>query len=136
MDNTIEFLTMNRKAKFIFFFDLKKSLYENNRMEVTQKNLQQLLFIDDSLFNIKWENNIKVKGFDLMITPSEIKSEDERIQATRKKIVNYLIALEVEYLSENKVEKVKIDGWSEGFNPNLYEIPTKSLPIHPFTKEV
>jgi hypothetical protein len=50
--------------------------------------------------------------------------------------VNYLIALEVEYLSEKKVEKVKIDGWSEGFNPNLYEIPTKSLPVHPFTKEV
>lgn len=32
-------------------------------------------------------------------------------------------------------EKFKVEGWVDGFNPNDYEIPTKSLPPHPSVKE-
>jgi hypothetical protein len=38
-------------------------------------------------------------------------------------------------LAEKKQEKIAIDQWTEGFSPNSYEIPMKSLPPHPFVKD-
>jgi hypothetical protein len=66
---------------------------------VSIKHLQQLLFIDEELYTIEWQMNQRINNYDLMIISPDIRSEDERIQNTRKKIVNYLIALELEFLS-------------------------------------
>lgn len=78
---------MNKHRRVYFYLDLKKNLYENGRQELTHKQLQQLLFIDDSLFKIEWENNQKINAYDLLITLPAIKSEDQRLQQVRKAIV-------------------------------------------------
>lgn len=45
------------------------------------------------------------------------------------------MAMEAEYLEEEKIDRVKLNRWAEGFDPNKYEIPTNSLPPHPIVKE-
>jgi len=65
-----------RKAKYYFFSDIKKSLYEVNRMEMSIKHLQQLLFIDEGLYTVEWQMNQKINNYDLMIISPEIRSED------------------------------------------------------------
>lgn len=66
---------------------------------MTYKQLQQLLFIDDTLFAVEWQHNQKIGTIDVMVTPPKIISEDQRISNTRKSIVKYLLAMEVEYLT-------------------------------------
>jgi hypothetical protein len=39
--------------------------------------------------------------------------------------------MEVEYLTEKGAQKVSVESWCEGFDPDKYELPTKSLPPHP-----
>lgn len=70
-------------------------MYSDRCTELTKKHLQQLLFIDDQLFKVEWQKNDKIKTFDLLITLPTINSEDERVQKTRKLIVQYLLALEI-----------------------------------------
>lgn len=125
---------MNKQLKILFFQDLRKNVYSDRCTELTKKHLQQLLFIDDQLFKVEWQKNDKIKTFDLLITLPTINSEDERVQKTRKLIVQYLLALEIQFLADQKKEKIKLDSWAEGFNPNNIEIPTKSLPAHPLIK--
>ena len=86
---------MNKQLKILFFQDLRKNVYSDRCTELTKKHLQQLLFIDDQLFKVEWQKNDKIKTFDLLITLPTINSEDERVQKTRKLIVQYLLALEI-----------------------------------------
>jgi hypothetical protein len=65
-----------RKNKYYFFADIKKSLYEVSRMELSIKHLQQLLFIDEGLYTVEWQMNQKINNYDLMIISPEIRSED------------------------------------------------------------
>jgi hypothetical protein len=49
-----------------------------------------------------------------------ISSENERINGVLKRIVNYLLAKEIECLAMQGKTKVMIDRWSEGFDPNNF----------------
>ena len=71
-------------------------------ISITQKQLQQLLFIDDSLFKVEWQHNETIRDYDLLITLPRYSSEDERVKVVRKKMVDYLIAMEIEYLEQNE----------------------------------
>jgi hypothetical protein len=76
IDHTIEFVSMNTERRIYFYADLKKNIYDNGRFELTHKHIQQMLFIDDQLFRVEWEHNMKIRTYDLMITLPQIKSED------------------------------------------------------------
>ena len=49
--------------------------------------------------------------------------------------MQFLAAMELEYLAKNTSKEKKAGEWCEGFDPSLYDIPMKSLPPHPLTKE-
>lgn len=72
-----------------------------------------------------------IKGQDLLITLPKFTSEDARIRETRNKMVNYLSAMELEYMEKKSMVKTDVDNWAEGFEPSHYEIPMKLLPSHP-----
>ena len=93
IDITIGYLTQSRRLRNCFYADLKKHLYETLRTELTQRHIQQLLFIDDELFKVEWDFNQKIKYDDLLITLPIIRSEDERLLKVRKNIVQYLLAM-------------------------------------------
>jgi hypothetical protein len=76
IDRTIDFVCTNRKIRSYFYADLKKNIYENCRTELTQRHIQQMLFIDDQLFKVEWALNQKIKYIDLLITLPVIRSED------------------------------------------------------------
>ena len=126
---------MTKSMRVYFLFDLKNNIRENLSIDISKKQICQLLFIDTDLFKLDWAMNFATKRYDLLITLPPIKSHDERQSKTRKAIVQYLFAKEVEYLAEKKLQKIAIDTWSPGFNPELYEIPEKQLPIHPEFKD-
>lgn len=76
IDTTIDFIKNNRRVKSIFFGDIQKSLKEINRQDVAQSQLQQLLFLDDTLFAIEWAMSDRVKAYDLLLHSPVINSED------------------------------------------------------------
>lgn len=78
--------------------------------------------------------NDKTKSYDLLMILPEIKSEDERIKIVRSNLVNYLLAMQAEFINLNKIQPVETRGWVDGFDPSHYEIPTKNLPPHPLYK--
>lgn len=54
MDETIEFSTKNRATKFIFFEDLRKNIRDSLRVFIEIKHLEQLLYLDENLYEVKW----------------------------------------------------------------------------------
>lgn len=93
IDNTISFVGANRGGKFMFFNDLQRSLKDHhNRMEIREDHLEQLIFIDDSLYVIEWIPNLN-KKYALRLQLPEVPSFDRRRTETRKKVVNYLLTL-------------------------------------------
>jgi hypothetical protein len=87
MDNTIDFMIKQRQAKACFFTDLRSNLYQHNCIELTQRSLQQLLFLDDRLYEIEWQYHEKCKRPDLQLRLPAFKSEDERVWSVRTRIV-------------------------------------------------
>lgn len=76
MDETIEFSNNNRSNKFVFFEDLKRTIRDSLKVFVEIKHLEQLLYLDETLFEVKWEWSCTKKGYDVMITLPKIKSKD------------------------------------------------------------
>jgi hypothetical protein len=126
---------MNRSSKSVFYSDVRNSLEQYCKgMQFTHRHLQQLIFLDETLYELDWAINDKFRRHDLQIRLPQIKSHDARRREVRKKIVAYLLAKEAEFLAEKKIDKLNVSNWNEGFDPNQYEIPTKSLPTHPNAK--
>jgi len=135
IDSTINFLRMESPVKKDFFTNLKRRIREGMNITITKKHIQQLLFINDELFKIEWAENASIKDFDLLIILPRFTSEDARVKDTRKRIVHYLIAMEIEYLEKHpEFEKENCEKWAQGFDPNTCEIPIKLLPSHPTLK--
>lgn len=76
MDETIEFSSNNRSNKVLFFEDLKRIIRDSLKVFVDIKHLEQLLYLDETLFEVKWEWSSTKKGYDVMITLPKIKSKD------------------------------------------------------------
>lgn len=117
VDNTISFVGVNRDKKFMFLNDLQRCLKENcNRMEFREDHLEQLIFIDDSLYIIEWIPN-KNQKYALRLQLPEVPSFDRRKAEARKKIVNYLLTLEAEFAAAKNIPNLTIGQWVPGFDP-------------------
>ncbi len=76
IDNTIQFIAHNRSLKFIFFEDLKKQIKDSLRIIISMSHIQQILFLDEELYEVKWEFNQTKKAYDLQIVMRKIQSKD------------------------------------------------------------
>lgn len=68
IDTTIMYLTSNRASPSIFFTDLRKNISHSLKTTLQKSQLQQLIFIDEDLYDLKWAINDKTKKYDLIIT--------------------------------------------------------------------
>ncbi len=90
MDETIEFSTKNRATKFIFFEELRKIIRDSLRVFLEMRHLEQLLYLDESLYEVKWEWSYEKKGHDIMIVQPKIQSKDERKTRVRQVMIDFL----------------------------------------------
>lgn len=65
---------MSKNIRSYFFYELRGNLRDNLRMEISRKELGQLLFIDGQLFKVEWAMNYSIHKYDLLITIPQIKS--------------------------------------------------------------
>ena len=87
MDETIEFSIKNRNAKGLFFQDLKRNLKDSFKIFIDFKHLEQLSYLDENLYEIKWERQPDNQGFDVIMNLPEIKSRQMRKSKVRETIV-------------------------------------------------
>ena len=78
---------MAKSMRVYFLYDLKHNLRDNLGIDISKKEICQLLFIDSDLYRLEWAMNFANKRYDLLITLPSIKSHDERHVKTRKAIV-------------------------------------------------
>lgn len=79
------------RNRFCFFTDLRINLFETRRAQLSKHHIQQLLFLDKDLYEVKWEYYEKGKKYDLQLKQPSIKSRDERVDDVRKHIVQFLL---------------------------------------------
>jgi hypothetical protein len=90
MDETIEFSNKNRASKFIFFDELKKRLRDSLRIFVELRHLEQILYLDENFYDVKWEWSYEKRAYDIMIVLPKIESRDARKTHAREVIISFL----------------------------------------------
>ena len=83
MDETIDYSMKNRKMRCMFFQDLKKIIRDSLKVLIDFVHLEQLLYLDENLYEIKWEKRIDNKGYDITMKLPEIKSKQTRKNKVR-----------------------------------------------------
>jgi hypothetical protein len=53
------------------------------------------------------------------------------VKGVKQKIIDYLLAKELEFLAEKGKIKSNSTDWSEGFSPDRIHIPARALPSDP-----
>ena len=120
---------------WVFFQDIKRSMRDSLKVFVDFKHLEQLLYLDETLYEIKWEKSKDLQKYDIMVKLSEIKSRQERKAKLRVTIVAFLRTKHDEFLTAKGIKNFVDKGnWHEEFNPHSYEVPRMPLPPHPETK--
>ena len=57
LERTISFLQTNRGRKANFFADLKKHIYECLKVTITEEDLQRIIYLAPSFYDLIWEKN-------------------------------------------------------------------------------
>jgi len=52
--------------------------------------MEQLLYLDESLYELKWEWSYEKKGYDVMIVQPKILSKDDRKTKVRQVMIDFL----------------------------------------------
>lgn len=77
LDRTIDFRSARNGPKWHFFTDLASNIRENNNgMEVALLHVQQLTFLDPTLYDLDKQFNNKIRQFDLRMKLPSVCSED------------------------------------------------------------
>lgn len=101
-------------------------------MFIDLKHLEQLLYLDETLYEIKWERNKDYRKYDILVKLPEIKSRQVRKAMLRETIVAYLNMKHEDFLKAKGIRNFIDNGsWHEDFYPHNYEIPRLPLPPHP-----
>jgi hypothetical protein len=66
MERSINFLVL-REHKVTFFCDLKKQVEDCMKVTITMDDLQKIVFLAPSFYNISWEKHDRLKKYDLII---------------------------------------------------------------------
>jgi hypothetical protein len=53
--------------KWVFFQDIKRSMRDSLKVLIDFKHLEQLLYLDETLYEIKWEKSRDLKKYDIMM---------------------------------------------------------------------
>jgi hypothetical protein len=96
------------------------------------KHLEQLLYLDESLYELRWEKSRDLKKYDIIMKTPEIKSRQERKNNLREIIVAFLNNKHEEFLKAKGITNFSDNrNWHDEFLPHNYEIPRLPLPPHP-----
>jgi hypothetical protein len=97
--------------------------------------LEQLLYLDETLYELKWEKSKDLKKYDILMKFPEIKSKQERKANLRGTIVAFLNTKHEEFLKAKGINNfIEFGNWHDEFIPHNFEIPRLPLPPHPETK--
>ena len=94
----ISFDRLNKPTKNMFYIDLRKNIKNKCFRTLSLENIEQIMFLDDSLLKIEWERRNKNRDqeyeYDLMVTMPKLDNFDPVIKSAKRKIIEYLVAME------------------------------------------
>ena len=120
LDDNMSFCSNQRNGKYFFWQDLKQSIQASHGLDITLKHIQQLLFLDDTLFCLEWSKNISL-GNRLDLLFRYLGGEVEaKVRRTESLLVEYLRRKEREWREDIEMRG---DAKKTSFDPNIITIP-------------
>ncbi len=85
------------------------------------RHLEQLQYLDESLYELKWEWSYDKKSYDIMIVQPKFQSKDDRKTKIRQVIIDFLNEKHREFTFSRGINLSKSDDqWHPDFEPARY----------------
>ena len=147
LDETISFFVMKNRP--CFFNEITKNILRQYHEAYTLVNVQQLLTIDSTIYDVSWIRNEQSRKQEIYISLKEPENAfdkeskvmrhgamSSRVRTMRQKMIEFTMERHLEFLKSQKMENEynlsKEMSWHEDFNPHT-QVTSSTVPLHPLS---